>query len=500
MLFVIKPTGQGLREINQFFFKISLVLTICAQIGWLLDNGTSAPAIFLIFFTAIRYHLKNWLNPLWICLHSWSLLYVEVPCLWYSIAGRLLNPEEGLSSVKSNFTYSDFAPALLWLSFFYLAFIALKIFKEHAPIKPMPDFIFNDQTFYRLLSVCLVLLGICFFRELGFAANKLDNIPGFVNEVIRFFIHDAAILFALCLLNMGRLNAHNTRSVVLLQGLLLLIYLCFFTIMGSKGAIITALFLCIIIPIACAPILGFREILVPKFGFAAVLASVAPLLFFLGQLFRSALGQKSATFGDFESAWQLNFNNLGDLSVLMQTILYRISAELNRYLLLATDFFQNGDNPMRMDLMQYISKNTANLLLPGTPFPENFYMSSMLLPSLLSQIPLGSGDYYELGSQLNSQPYTIFGLLMFFFGNASPLIFLLFSFVIYWFLRGGTPLVAIGGLLFFQFSLSMYGLEVCVLRALMFVANIFLILKLSRFLETRKRRVVPPSVSVRSGV
>jgi hypothetical protein len=212
------------------------------------------------------------------------------------------------------------------------------------------------------------------------------------------------------------------------------------------------------------------------------------------------LGQKSATFGDFESAWQLNFNNLGDLSVLMQTILYRISAELNRYLLLATDFFQNGDNPMRMDLMQYISKNVANLLLPGTPFPENYYMSSMLLPNLLSQIPLGSGDYYELGSQLNSQPYTIFGLLMFFFGNASPLIFLLYSFVIYWFLRGGTPLVAIGGLLFFQFSLSMYGLEVCVLRALMFVANIFLILKLSRFLETRKRRGAPPSVSVRSGV
>lgn len=500
MLFAIRPTGQGVREVNRFFFKISLVLTICAQIGWLSDSGTCAPALLLIFFTAIRYHLKNWLNPLWICLHSWSLLYVEVPCLWYSIAGRLLNPAEGLSSVKSNFTYSDFAPALLWLSLFYLALIALKIFKEHGPSKPVPDFVLNDQTFYRLLSVCLVLLGICFLREQGFAAKKLDNMPGFVNEVIRFFIHDAAILFALCLLNMGRLNAHNVRSVVALQGLLLLVYLCLFTIAGSKGAIVSALFLCIIIPIACAPILGFHKVLVPRFGFAAVLASVAPLLFFLGQLFRSVLGQKSATFGDFESAWQLNFNNLGDLSVLMQTILYRISAELNRYLLLATDFFQNGDNPMRMDLMQYISKNVANLLLPGTPFPENYYMSSMLLPSLLSQIPLGSGDYYELGSQLNSQPYTIFGLLMFFFGNASPLIFLLYSFVIYWFLRVGSSLVAIGGLLLFQFSLSMYGLEVCVLRVLMFVANIILILNLSRLLGTRKRKIAPPSVSVQSGL
>ena len=500
MLFAIRPTGQGVREVNWFFFKISLVLTICAQIGWLSDSGTCAPALFLIFFTAIRYHLKSWLNPLWICLHSWSLLYVEVPCLWYSIAGRLLNPEEGLSSVKSNFTFNDFAPALLWLSFFYLAFIALKIFKEHVPSKTVPSFVLNDQTFYRLLSVCLVLLGICFLRELRFAANKLDNIPGFVNEVIRFLLHDAAILFALCLLNMGRLNAHNVRTVVALQGLLLLVYVCLFTIAGSKGAIVSALFLCIIIPIACAPILGFRKILVPRFGFAAVLASVAPLLFFLGQLFRSVLGQKSATFGDFESAWLLNFNTLGDLSVLLQTILYRISAELNRYLLLATDFFQNGDNPMRMDLIQYISKNTANLLLPGTPFPESYYMSSMLLPSLLSQIPLVSGDYYELGSQLNSQPYTIFGLLIFFFGNASPLIFLLYSFLMQWFLRVGSSLVAIGGLLLFQFSLSMYGLEVCVLRVLMFVANIFLILKLSRLLETRKRKVAPPSVSVQSGL
>ena len=488
MLFAIKPTGQGLREINHFFFKISLVLTICAQIGWLLDNGTSAPAIFLIFFTAIRYFLRNWTQPLWLCLSWWSLIYVDVPCFWYALAGKTLNQSMGLADIMPPLTGGGLFLPLLNLALYYLVFAALVFSKKQETRKPDERFVLSDQAFYQLLSVCLVLLGISFFRELKFSAQKLDQSPEIFDQVVRVCFHDVAVFFVLCLLNLGRLNTKNRRNVFLVHSLLLILYLAIRIWAGSKGATLTAINIFYIYPAVCAPILGFRQIILPRLKLLVCLVSASPVCFGLGYYFRILGSQKRGALGDPSLAQDIAMDNLGEYQQLIEAILYRISAEFNMYLLLSNDFFQNGINPMQLDLAGYISKNSANLFLPGTPFPECFFMSSMLLSQLLSHSPLESGDYYDLALQLNSQPYTVFGLLTFFFGLAAPLVFFVYCAMIMWCLRHASTLVAIGGLILFVFSLSMYGLECVVHQVLIFVLNIFILLQFSSLLESRKKR------------
>lgn len=115
-------------------------------------------------------------------------------------------------------------------------------------------------------------------------------------------------------------------------------------------------------------------------------------------------------------------------------------------------------------------------------------MSSMLLPQLLSHSPLKSGDYYDLALQLNTRPYTAFGLLTFFFGLTAPLVFFVYCAMIMRCIGRASTLVAIGGLILFVFSLSMYGLECVVHLVLIFVLNIFILLQLSSLLESRKKR------------
>jgi hypothetical protein len=166
----------------------------------------------------------------------------------------------------------------------------------------------------------------------------------------------------------------------------------------------------------------------------------------------------------------------------MENIFYRISAEVNRYFLLATDFFQNDEPFRRLEYGGYIGKNLVNLFLPGTPFPEAYFMSSMLLPQLLNRSELISGGRVELVLQLNTQPLTLFGLLLFFFGYAAPAVFLLYALLTQKVLFGRFPLVATGAFLFFFFSFSMYGLEVVIQRAAMFTVNLFIFLHLARWL------------------
>jgi hypothetical protein len=340
----------------------------------------------------------------------------------------------------------------------------------------------DDTTFYRLAVVLIGVLGFCLFRELQFAGSNLERAPGLINELIRFLFHDAAIFFALSLFNLGRLNGKNSQSVGWVQAGLLVLYGGFFTAAGSKGAILTGLFLVILLPATCASFLGFRTILLPPFALLAAAVGLSPCLFMVGLTARLTIHQKSAVAGDWTGAWRQTLDSLGQVPDLMENIFYRISAEVNRYFLLATDFFQNDEPFRRLEYGGYIGKNLVNLFLPGTLFPEAYFMSSMFLPQLLNRSELISADRIGLVLQLNTQPLTLFGLLLFFFGYAAPAVFLLYAFLTQKVLFGRFPLVATGAFLFFFFSFSMYGLEAVIQRAAMFTINLFIFLHLARWL------------------
>ena len=311
-------------------------------------------------------------------------------------------------------TEKSFFLSLALLASFYMSFALFIILEKRNYSKNIFNLKINNKVFYRVVSIFLALLGINFFRELEFMSKQLDERPGFIDELIRFCFHDAAIFMSLCLLNIGRLNEKNSKNVAIFQTLFIILCLIYFTSLGSKGAVLTAILLCIVIPISCASILGLKSIILPTGKSLFFLGLFAPPLFFLGLYFRNLMSQVSAAFSDPVGSLWLTLGDSNEYRELVLSTLYRLSADFNRYLLISTEFFQNGNYLYRLNLFTYTIKNTLNLFLPGTPFPESYFMSSMYLPNILSRIPFESGDYLELILKMNTQPYTIFGFFIIF--------------------------------------------------------------------------------------
>lgn len=495
-LFTAQSTERSLRSLNRFILGCGLLFAAAATLGWLGGGGYLSPVLFLWFTVGLRYALRDWTHPLWIGLQGWALVYIDGPCLWYAVAGKTINAAEGLPIDPVFMTEGGLLQALLMLAIFYLALASLALRKVQPVHFPARNFVLEDKTFYRLAVVLIGLLGLGFMREIQFAGSSLERAPGLVNELIRFLFHDAAIFFALSLFNLGRLNGKNSQSVGWVQAGLLVLCGGFFTAAGSKGAILVGLFLVVLWPAACASFLGFQKMLLPPFALLAAAVGLSPCLFMVGLAARLTIHQNSAVAGDWTGAWGQTLDSLGQVPDFMDTIFYRISAEVNRYFLLVADFFQNDEAFRRLEYGSYIGKNLVNLFFPGTPFPEAYFMSSMFLPQLLDRSELISGGQQELVLQMNTQPLTLFGLLLFFFGYAAPAVFLLYALLTQKVLFGRFPLVATGAFLFFFFSFSMYGLEAVAQRAAMFTVNLFIFLHLARWLCGKRPKLLQAQKSL----
>lgn len=490
VLFQAKPVDQAICDIHLVCLAGSLILAISSFFGVVLADGYIAAVPFLGFCCVLRYKLRSWVEPGWLCFQVWSLFYIEIPCLWYALAGGKLDAGFGLISEGVMIGENHFSQALFFLALFPLTFLILKKIKLR-PIQPRALVkSLNDSAYKKIFWLCFLILLVQFLREKYFMSIRNDRPPGLGNEILRFFFHDTAIFFGLCLLNLTRLSSRNAVRVSFNYMLIVLLYVIYFVGSGSKGAIFSAIFACFIAPIACAPILGFQRVILPKKTTLVGLAGASIPFFWLGLYIRNLSTQKSTGFGNPAGAWKQTLEMISDFGGLAESILYRLSAEFSRYLLLATDYFQNGIHPMRFEFFRYIGKNMMNLVLPGTPFPESYFPSSTQMPELLARNPLQSGDYFALAAQMNSQPFTIFGLMIIGAGLWAPALFFGYGFFTRKLLITGSPFWRVGLVIFFLSALSMYGLEDTVWRSLMFVFNIFLLALLARWLVRSGRQKI----------
>ena len=80
----------------------------------------------------------------------------------------------------------------------------------------------------------------------------------------------------------------------------------------------------------------------------------------------------------------------------------------------------------RFEYLTYVVKNTINLVLPGTIFPETYGPSSNLFEELIAGEPLDGRheNFADLWRSLNTQPLTIFGLPIILSAMFAPLMIL----------------------------------------------------------------------------
>ena len=154
-------------------------------------------------------------------------------------------------------------------------------------------------------------------------------------------------------------------------------------------------------------------------------------LFFISMLERELSGVgidiTSKAFLD-EIGWFFANNNL---AVISDILFFRLSVNVNNFILLFHHFGENHDPAYAFEFLTYLYKSFINLILPGTPYPESYVLSSQLFPDVIAKVQLMSSmDKAQFLVQANTQPYTLFGVLLIIFGLfLTPIITFILGFI-----------------------------------------------------------------------
>lgn len=154
-------------------------------------------------------------------------------------------------------------------------------------------------------------------------------------------------------------------------------------------------------------------------------------LFFISMVHREFSGLEiditSKAFLD-EVGWFFSNNDFADISDIM---FHRLSVNVNNFILLFFHFGGSYDPVYSLEYSTYIYKSFINLIFPGTPYPESYVLSSQLFPDVIAKVELTSRlDKVLFLVQANTQPYTLFGVMLVVFGLfITPIITFILGFV-----------------------------------------------------------------------
>ncbi len=108
---------------------------------------------------------------------------------------------------------------------------------------------------------------------------------------------------------------------------------------------------------------------------------------------------------------------------LFDPILYRLTVNLTNFIAIFHEFTGKYSLSYSLHMSNYTFNSLLNVILPGTPYPNNYVLTSQLLPAVLDKnelySSLGKG---ELLKQANTQPYNIFGFFYLVFGSYLTLV------------------------------------------------------------------------------
>jgi len=191
----------------------------------------------------------------------------------------------------------------------------------------------------------------------------------------------------------------------------------------------------------------------------------------------------------------LTINNLLDIlqksdelnfTIFFELILDRLSVTLNNFILIFTTFSDNFSFDYSYHYFKYVTNSFLNLILPGTPFPESYVLTSQLLPQVLNKQTIYSElDKITLLQQANTQPYSLFGFFFILFSKYLVLIpcFIfgfLFTLSYNIFKRPSLKIIIMS---FFGIFLQSYGIEAAMQFLVLTIVTEFILYKILFFFD-----------------
>jgi hypothetical protein len=480
-MFKVYSSNKITRLFFRLFFFGNMFLGIIALYGFISGAGIAATIsgfthLVIVSMLSLNHRFRN--NPLAIAFCFYYFLFFSVPVFFVLLTGGEYEFGYGLGVVPfGQKDYQEsFAGALFILNFFWVA-----VWMALISIKPNTKSINEHrcQIFGvgNILFLGLLVLGISFIGNQEFIDARLNGRAKNESLLLFMFFDHAYLVLASILLyflvNKGQLN--NRRFFLNIKWahvLIFIFFVIFFFNAGSKGAILVVFILFLLYPLYLSRVYNDSKILFPSFMFVLSSSLIAPVMFYIASLFRNdvALGLQTASVVSY-----IQFLDLNALLETLKLIAYRLSAGgLDRYLLILQSFpIDSFDFGFSKDFATYLAKSFLNLVLPGSPFPESYLPTSQLFPDIINKIELnGASSKAQLIKSMNTQPFTLFGLMILLFGPFSLLFTHLLT-VLFYFIFNKFKNLTIKLFIIYLFSASLasFGFEVALANSLHFVVS-----------------------------
>lgn len=493
---------------NGYFFG-SIFLGSIALYGFVSEAGilsTLSGFMYLVIVSSLSLNKKFRRSNFSVLLCFFTFLYLNIPTAFILFEGGDYIFGGGLGSIP--FTQSEYQQSLP-LVFLYLSVLwsAIWLGIISAGIKTKK----NNLNYFSslrltpiLLAGVIVLIVTWIDNQAFFDVILKDESRG--SALLAFVFFDHAYMAMAGLILLFKLNepsySSNPRKVTTLIFAIYIAFTLIFLSSGSKAAILAGFILIMFLPFAAFRGYSHTQVSFPSIRFLVALILVAPLLFYFALIQRLNLSEgiplDLSTF--LAPLSEVDTSVIYDI---INQILYRLSwGGVDRFSLIVQSFLTNAfDYDYAREFFNYLGKNTLNLLLPGTPFPESYAPSSQLFSQVIHKGDMnGEMDTEVLIRALNTQPYTIFGVLVIMFGFAAPIVLYLSTFAyIFVFNKTSNMLIKITMVYFFWVALSSFGLEVCIGNSVhLFISILLMYFLMKVFSQFRMRltSIRPPPNSI----
>lgn len=482
------------------------MIALCGFVSEAGILSTLSGFMYLVIVSLLSLNKKFRRSNFSVLLCFFTFLYLNIPAAFILFEGGDYIFGGGLGSIP--FTQSEYQQSLplvfLYLSALWFA-MWLGIISTGIKTQKYNLYYFSSLRLTPILLIGIIVLIVTWIDNQAFFDVILkDESRGSALLAFVFFDHAYMAMAGLILLFKLNEPSYNSNPGKVTTSIFA-IYIAFtliFLSSGSKAAILAGFILIMFLPFAAFRGYSHTQISFPSIRFLVVLILVAPLLFYFALIQRLNLSEgiplDLSTF--LAPLSEVDTSVIYDI---INQILYRLSwGGIDRFSLIVQSFLTNAfDYDYAREFFNYLAKNTLNLLLPGTPFPESYAPSSQLFSQVIHKADMnGEMDTEVLIRALNTQPYTIFGVSVIMFGFAAPIVLYLSTFAyISIFNKISNMLIKITMVYFFWIALSSFGLEVCIGNSVhLFVSILLMYFLMKVFSQFRMRltSIRPPPNSI----
>jgi hypothetical protein len=497
MIFKTYNTEKVARILFNGYLFGSMSLSVVALCGFFSGAGTLSTLsgfVFLVFVSLLSLNKLFRRSPFAIPFCYFTFLYLNIPAAFILFEGSDYIFGSGLEMVP--FPQSAYQQSLPWgFMYLFLCWVAVWLGIITIQIKRR---IINTTHFSSIKLTPILLIGVIVFIVSWISIQNITlirlRVPGVeqVNSLVSVIFFDNAYLLMAGVLLFFKLN--EPKYIVKSDKINKIVFLIFlgFSVLqfiaGSKAAVLSRLLTFVLLPFCFTREYYRTWVSFPAPKYIVLFALIALPLYYIVLIQRISVANRVVP--DLiillENILKVDMNVVNDI---ISQVFYRFSwGGIDRFFLVFQSFIFNTLDPgMTIEFVIYLAKNTLNLLLPGTPFPESYVMSSQLFPQVIQGITMnGNMELNELILSLNTQPYTIFGVFIIIFGITAPVfLYLITSGFIFIYSKLKSIFLKIAMIAFFAAALESYGFEISIgYSANVFVSILFiyfLIKILSRF-------------------